>query len=255
MMMTNRARRLFALVVAACGFLVSLGAEPEIVAKARAYLGPEAALNAVTSIRYVGKLAAAEATPNGPKNNEAAVEIIFQKPNQHRITTTTPTRIEVAALNDYEGWQRQQDSTDASKWRLTLLSRDQIKRLRANTWENLAFFHGLEQHGGKIEDLGDVTLEGVACRKVAFQHDESIVFFRYFDKATGRLVLTETEQGGTIREQGEIIANGIRFPQVIVTTLKGPDGKEIPVTVTLDKVILNEKFPEETFAIPMPGSK
>jgi hypothetical protein len=223
-----------------------------VLNKARAYLGPDAKLDAVKS------LVTSEDTPQGPRPVEAVVEIIFQKPYQQRIVATsevktataTEQRLEITALDNYDGWHRVQDAKDPSRWRMDLLNKDQIKRLRANTWENLAFYRGLERRGGTIEDLGEANVGGTACYKLAFKHELGIVFIRYFDQATGRLVLTETEQGGSIREEGEIMADGIRFPRRIITTTKQADGKERSVTVNFDKVTVNETFASTLFAVP-----
>lgn len=112
-------------------------------------------------------------------------------------------------------------------------------------------FRGLETRGGRIEDQGVVTIDGVACQKVAFIHAENIIFYRYFDLATGRLTLTETEAGGTLREQGELIAAGLRFPKSLVTTAKNPAGKVQTVTITVEKITVNEVFPASFFAVPI----
>lgn len=244
----------FRIAAAACALTcaaVLSAAEPAIIAKARAFLGPESALGSVTSIHYTGTLITTD--PNdASKQTRAAMEIIFQKPERQRIMATTDKTIEVTALDGYDGWQRVQDAADPSKWRQTLLGTEQIKRLRANTWENLSFFRGLERIGGRIEDEGTKTIDGVTCQKLAFIHAANIIFYRYFDVATGRLVFTETESGGTIREQGEMIVNGIRFPRSIVTATGNKNAKGEPQTVTInfDKITINESFPASQFAVP-----
>lgn len=224
-------------------------AEPAIIAKARAFVGSESALNAVTSIHYLGTLITAD-PKDASKQTRAALEIIFQKPNQQRIRATSDATIETTALDGYDGWQRVQSVKDESKWKQTLLGTDQIKRLRANTWENLSFFRGIEHIGGRAEEQGTQTIDGITCQKIAFIHGSNIVFNRFFDVATGRLVLTETESGGTIREQGEMIVNGVRFPQSIVTTTKNAKGETQTVTINFEKVTVNENFPASFFAVP-----
>jgi len=133
---------------------------------------------------------------------------------------------------------------------MTLLSGEQIKRLRANTWENLSFFHGIEQRRGTVNDLGTVTLDGKSCRKLAFDHSDGIVFTRYFDEATGRLLLTETENGIRIREEGEMVVDGLRFPRKIISISKLNDGSERTVSIVFDKVIVNEPLADSLFTIP-----
>lgn len=247
-MIPSLARRLVLCVVPfACAAVAQ--AEPAIIAKARAFLGTESALNAVQSVHYVGTLVTADPA-DASKQTRASVEIVFQKPGQQRINITYDKAIEQTALDSYDAWQRQQDASDVNKWRQTLLSADQIKRLRANTLENLTFFRGLERQGGRVEDQGAATIDGLACQKIAFIHAPNIVFTRYFDAATGRLVLTETEAGGAIREQGETTVSGVRFPKTIVTVTKTPAGKAQTVIITFDKITVNETFPPSFFAVP-----
>jgi len=218
--------------------------------QARAYLGTEAVLDQVQSVRFTGTLTTIEDTPEGPRPLTAPVEILFQRPFFQRIVATSSGRVETTALDDYEGWQRVVDPANPSNWQLTLLSVDQVKRLRANTWENLAFYRGIERRGGRIEDQGMVQLDGQRARKLAFIHAPDIVFYRYFDPRTGRLLLTETEAGGRIREEGEIRAGGIRFPAKVVTSNTLPNGTERAVTVAFERIEVNQPFPPSTFAMP-----
>lgn len=226
----------------------------EIIAKARAYLGDEAALDAIRSVRYIGAIEAGQSAPEGDKPAPLTIDIIFQKPYQERITRTTATHIEVTALNNYDGWRRLQEVGNESNWRLTLLSKDQIKSLRANVFENLYFFKGIEERGGRVDVLGPASIDAGEAIKVAFIHEPRIVFNRYFDKATGRLLLTETSQGGRIREEGEMMVNGLRFPRRIILEYTARDEKgetiEREDVITFEKIILNEKFPAALFEVP-----
>jgi hypothetical protein len=244
--------RLGVLVLSALAWTASAVAdEPPIIAKARAFIGTEKVLNDLRSVHYVGTLVTADPADPG-KQTRAAMEIIFQKLGQQCIIATSDKMVETTALDGYEGWQRVQDPKDPAKWRQSLLGPDQIKRLRANTWENLAYFRGIEKVGGRLEDQGTAVVEGITCQKIAFIHSPSIIFYRYFDVATGRLVHTETESGGSIREQGEVVVHGVRFPRSIVTQSKTRDGKLVAVTITFDKISINEPFPAKQFAVPAP---
>lgn len=229
---------LFSLAVCSAGEAVNL----DILAKARAYIGPSEKLDAVTSIHYRGTLTA----PDGKK---LAIDIVFQKPYQQRIAATGADSIEITALDGYDGWQRFQDAKDPGRWRQTLLNPDQIKRLRANTIESLGFYSGPGDFGS-VTDLGMATVEGKNLRKISFRHAKDIIFHRFFDPVTGKLVRTETEQGGLIVEQGEIYAEGLRFPKQIVTTTKTPDGKQQSITIDIDMVEVNKAFAASLFAVP-----
>jgi hypothetical protein len=223
-------------------------AELPIIAKARARLGSEAALEGLKSVHYSGSLSHAD--PRDPtKTITAKVDMVFVKPDKQRIMATYDEIVETTALDGYDGWTRVENRKDPTKFRITPLDAEAVKRLRANTFESLGYFRGLEKLGGRIEDLGVVNKEGVTCQKVAFHHSPKMIFYRYFDVATGRLVLTETENGSTLKESGELMAGGIRFPQSLVTATAAGNALRT-VTLTYDKVTVNEVFPAKMFAYP-----
>lgn len=228
-------------------------AEPAIIAKARAYLGTEAALEAVRSVHYVGTVLTSD--PVDPaKQTKALIEIIAQKPDQQRVVATTDKAIETTVVAGYEGWQRNQDTLDPKRQRVVVFKPDAVKRLRAQAWENLSFFRGIEKMGGHIEDQGAVTVDGLNCQKLAFIYTPNVIFYRFFDVATGRLVQTLTEDGSSTREEGETVINGVRFPKRMQMTMKGPKGVSQNVVVTLDTITVNETFSPEIFRTPSPTS-
>lgn len=225
-----------------------------IIQQARAYLGSEQALETIQSVRYRGQLTSTDTIGTGETRTvEAQVDIMFQKPAQQRIVAHAGGKLEVTALDDYEAWQWVRDPADPASPRLRLLGPEQVKRLRANTWENLYFFQAALRAGGDIIDHGLVDLDGKQAHKVSFVHDEQIVFVRYFDPASGRLLQTETGRGDRIREDGEIMAGGIRFPARVITDSPLPDGGHRTVTVAFDSVEVNDPLPTQTFRVPMMG--
>lgn len=248
-MLSLPSRRLAALLTLLVVSATGLHAELDIIAKARAYLGSEAALNAVNSVHYSGTMLMPNpADPAKPVS--VAIDIIFQAPYRQRTVRTTDTLIDTIALDTYDGWHRAQDLKAAGASRVQVLPTDQVKRQRAIVQENLGFFRGLEREGGRVVDLGATTVDGVACRKVAFMHSDDIIFYRYFDAASGRLVLSEAENGSSIRERGEIRVNGVRFARQVMNTSRNAAGKEQTVTIIFDTITLNESLPDSTFAIP-----
>jgi hypothetical protein len=237
----------FAAVCALAGWA---GAEePPIIAKARAYLGAEATLNAIKSVQFNGTLIPAD-SGGADKMPNATIEIIVQKPDQQRVVATTSKGTETTAVDGYEGWQRFQDATNPKNQRLIVLKPDAVRRLRAQAFENLAFYRGLERQGGRIEDLGQETVDGITCQKISFTHPSNNVFVRYFDVATGRLVRTDSDDGGMTREEGEQIVAGVRFPKSMKMTVKGPKGTPQFVTITFESIKVNETFPAAVFRMP-----
>ncbi|HZP60899.1 MAG TPA: hypothetical protein VFB27_11305 [Opitutaceae bacterium] len=228
-----------------------------IIAKARAYLGPEAALDSIRSIHYVGSFESDETVKDkdgklSTRHFKAALDLIFQKPYQQRVVMTSDRGRDITALDNYEAWECLQQPGDTSVRNLNLFGKDQVKDRRANVWENLSFYRGIERRGGHVEDLGPTTVDGHACEKLAFVHGPNIVFYRYIDTATGQLRLTELTNGDRIRQEGELTAGGVRFPRKLINLTKDPaSGKEYTAVITLDKVVLNETFPDSLFAVPL----
>lgn len=252
--MTTPSLRLPILALLALAAARLAAAEPEVVAKARALLGSEAALDAVRSIRYQGTVVAIDPRDSA-KETKSSIEIIAQKPDQQRVVAQSDRAIETTVIDGYEGWQRTQEVANPQNRRFVVFKPDAVKRLRAQAWENLSFYRGSERFGGRVEEQGRKTIDGIDCIRVAFIYAPNIVFYRHFDPATGRLVQTETEDGGVTREEGEQVVNGIRFPQRMKMTIKGQGGQAQNVTVHLEKIVLNETFPAELFRMPAPGQQ
>lgn len=249
------ARRLRPFAIAGLLFFavgaVAAGAEPPIIAKARARIAPEAVLDAVTSIHYVGTLVGPDVA-DPTKQLKQSIEIFLQKPAQQRIVVSSSEVIEVSALDGYDAWRRTIDAKDRKRWQQSQLGADQVKQLRADVWQNLAFYRGIERVGGHVEDLGPVTIDGIPCQRVLFLHSPTLVYYRYFNQATGELVYTGTAENNT-RERGEMIVSGIRFPkEIVVTQLVA--GKPVQRTITFEKITVNEKLPADLFAVPLPSA-
>ncbi|MEJ1974001.1 MAG: hypothetical protein WDM96_16545 [Lacunisphaera sp.] len=228
------------------------------IAKARAYLGTEATLNAVRSLHLQGSFAGTEQVPD-PDDAKKTVEqpvrvsidIVFQQPMQQRQILRSDRIERVTGLDDYDAWERVADLTGKNNARLTLLDAPSIKRLRATTIENLSFYGNRGTGSRQVKLLGEETVDGVACVKISFSHGSNIVFLRYFEQATGRLVKTEVEGGGVIREEGEMIVSGVRFPKKVINQSAG--GRS--TTITFEHVSVNEDFPAATFAVPSVATK
>ena len=223
----------------------------DVINLARSYLGSETALEAVKSVVYKGTLTSGGVNAAGEEvKTTAKIEIIFAKPFYQRIRITSPERTETTGLDDYEAWQRIENPENADQWRMTLLDTVQIRRLRANTWENLNFFEGISKIGGDVKDEGIVTVDGKRLHKLAFTHGYGIIFFRFYDPATGKLVLSETDTGAKITESGESRIAGVRFPDQVVTTSERADGSTQRVEVNFESVEVNSVLTKSIFRVP-----
>lgn len=237
--------------VLACALALSAAgacAEPGVVGLARAYLGPDSTLDGVTSIHYVGTLDRVDPDHPTPKPIHGTLDLFFAKPlRQHLVVRTDKTTL-TTVLDGYDAWDLLQDNADASHFELKWLSAADIRTLRANTLENLYFYRGLSGPGA-VEDMGPSSVDSIACERVDFTHGPGIVYERFFDRDTGRLVLT-VRGPESIRESGEIRADGVRFARTIVSVTRTPSGRDLVSTVTFSSVTLNEPLKPGLFDAP-----
>lgn len=227
---------------------VSARAELPILAKARAYLGSESALNSVKALHMTGSFVTPDPT-DAKKMTFVSLDIIVQAPYQQRVTSSSDRSVEITGLDGYDAWHRRQNPKNPSQHVDQVENPAAVHQLRASVLENLAYYR-MEKEGVKASDGGEASVDGVRCEKVSFTHPGDIVFTRYFDVATGRLVLTEKD-GTEFREEGETTVNGIRFPKSLSISTRGRDGKRVITKWNFDHVTLNETFPASTFAMPL----
>jgi hypothetical protein len=211
-----------------------------VINRAREFLGGSRVLDTVNSLRLVGRITD---SANGVTGD---IEIIFQRPLQQRIVVSVGDNVVTTALNDYEGYRRIHPRADPNLFTMSLFGAGEVARARANTLENLNFFGNrgartLRRIGGER-----TTVEGAAVDRVDFDYGNGVVFTRYFDRSTGRLVLSETEGGAKIREEGEMRVNGIRFPRKVI--ISQPDGAR--QEIEFSEIQVNTPFPASTFEIP-----
>jgi hypothetical protein len=225
----------------------ALRAEPAVLGLARAYLGPQSTLDGVTSIHFVGALDRLDPDHPDAAAVRTTLDMIFAKPLRQRMVRKSAKITMTTVLDGYDAWDWLQDNADASKFRLTWLAAGDVRTLRANTWENL--YHYRVPEGGSVEDKGPATIDGIACERVDFAHAPGVVYERYFDRDTGRLVLT-VRGAESIRESGEVRVDGLRFPKTVVSMTKTAAGKDLVSTATFDSIVLNETLAPELFMVP-----
>ncbi len=213
-----------------------------VIAKARAYLGSDEALDRIKAVRYIGTLEGTDATGKVLKGK---LDVTFQSPNRMLQVMAFADRIETTGLDDFTSWFLEQKSANPAQYRFAARGLDAVTHARASVWENLAYYKGIESVGGRVEDAGTVTVDGKPAHKLIFRHGEKISFARWFAPATGQLLLTETEDGTAIREEGEMPVAGVRFPKKTINTPKSGSGS---LVIIFDKVIINEPLSEKSFA-------
>jgi hypothetical protein len=245
--MGNMPKSTHRLAACALGLLLSaaLRAEPAVLGLARSYLGPESTLDGIQTIHYVGTLDRVDpARPAAVEHMD--LDMLFAKPMRQRLRATNGKLVLTTVLDGYDAWDWLVSKADPAHPRVKWLTANEVRQLRASTWENLYYYKAPD--GGAVDDKGPATVDGVVCEEVDFSHGGT-VYQRFFDRDDGRLVLT-VRGADSIRESGEIRVNGVRFPKTIVTITKRPDGRELDATATFYTITLNDPVPAAEFASP-----
>lgn len=220
-------------------------AAPDVVAvikKARGYIGAENTLKSVKSLRFKG-------TITNASGDSGTIEIHLEAPYKQLQILTGDEVVQEFGLNDYEAWKKVYRMDDPDHYNLIPSNPDQLKRVRANTYENLNFFSSETSYQRKLDYLGQETVGGELVDKVKVTYG-SIYYIRNFKVSTGQLLLTEIETGELIREIGEIEVDGIRFPKTLVSLI---DGEEVH-RIEFDLIEVNPELNESLFTQPaLPG--
>ncbi|MCC5790257.1 MAG: hypothetical protein JJT75_11525 [Opitutales bacterium] len=236
-------KRLFILLSLPLLSALSLHGNPpeadEVIAKAREFLGGDDRLAAIETLRYEGTFETREGA-----TGEVTIELA--KPLLQRLTVARDDRVQETVLGAYEGWVSEFLAENPRRRNVAVMDAGRIRELRANTWENLYFYKNIERRRGSVDNLGFHEIDGRETVGLAFNHRGGYTFTRYFDPETGELVHTKTGEGTTLREEGEKVVDGIRFPERVVTLSDG----EVVHTVTFTNIEVNPEFPEKTFAFP-----
>ncbi len=211
-----------------------------IIATARQYLGREERINAIRTIQYIGRF---EAPSDGSSGH---IQIILSRPMKQRQVVEKGDDLVVTVVDDYDGWRSSVNLQKPDILQLEILGSKELKRLRANTFENLSFFSGIRKQHGVVISKGRVRKDGRAANLLVFRYEDDLFFERYFDVETGELIATVTDQGLEMRELGEVIVEGVRFPDRVVSLING----EVVNTIFFDEIKVNEEIDETAFEMP-----
>ena len=223
----------------------SLEQVESIVAKARAHLGTESALDAVQSIRYHGKITLFQ---EDDTQKEGEVVLTFMKPCSQRIEFIFPDQTMVTGFNGHEGWELTEGKLEDGKpyHGVRPMSFDDTRRTKAASVENLCFFHPFSFDYENVKDRGTATVDGKTTRRIDFIHNGSYVFSRFFDPNTGDLLRSELDTGVVTVETGEMSVDGIRFSDKIV----GLVDEKATYEMDFDKIEVNSVINPAIFDYP-----
>lgn len=210
----------------------------ETIQRARVHLGGDAALDRVQSLIYRGTFETADAVTG-------QIVITLKKPARQHLELIIDDTRRITAINDFEGWERVSRISNPEEWSMVLIDFNEFRRMRANTWENLFFFRGIEQMRGRVIDRGLVTFNEKEAHLLVFEYDRNLSYSRYFDPQSGRLYATVNDRGQEIREEGEMMVDGIRFPREIISRV---DGRDV-MRVRFSEIRVNPPVDDQIFEV------
>lgn len=211
----------------------------ETIQRARRHLGTETALQRVQSLRFTGHV---ETEFHGV---HATIEIVFLKPSSSWLRIETEDTIEITANDRFEGFVHTTDRR-TGQVKVKVLPGPVVARLAHSAWERLHFFDAPHSRFGRAEYHGLVRFGTRMCDKVVFRYPGEIWSARYFDKDSGRLVMTTTDTGMQYIQGDEIDVGGIRFP----AKLKVSDGNSERRLIRFHQIVVNCEVDPAIFSFP-----
>lgn len=233
---------LAAAVPAACGVpgWAAVDAE-QVIAMARAHIGPEDKLDGVRSLVVVGTEVPAD---DGP---EVRYTAHLKRPLHQRVEQDDGQTLTVMAVDPLEGWaMRQRHGQPLSSAMIAPMDAATYAEMRVNTIMNLYFFRGHERFRGSVEYLGEREVDGEPAHVLEYRFGRRGRVARAVHAETGRLLTTEMDGGVLLRERGEQRIAGLRFPTEIESYING----ELAGTITLEQIRVNPEIDDAIFAYP-----
>ncbi len=237
-----------------CGYLEAVENLQEVSAVlqlARSKLGTEESLRRVQTLRYSGVF------ENYVEKTQGTFIIYLKSKYKQRTEFQADGILRTTATDGFEGWTRvtklpqvdagtKPEAAQKLEEKVVPLSASELKRLQYNAYDNLNFFSDLADIRGKVVLLGRVVQDGFLCYQVKFQFDDEIAVDRFFDTEDGSLVATKTLNNVFIRETGEQMISGIRFPRRVDAYRDG----FLLNRMTYTEIAVNEDIPDFIFSFP-----
>ncbi|MDR2844954.1 MAG: hypothetical protein LBV28_02545 [Puniceicoccales bacterium] len=220
----------------------------QVIAQARARVGADARLKAVRTVTFEGK------SYDANDKEDAYIEIQCKLPNKRREYALRGDRtVEVInATNGLEGYFKTVNIA-TQQGSVRPIEGAQIKTSIDVLHADTGFYSVPPQ--GKVTYLGEGKQQGKLCHILEYQYAGGLLFKRYFDKESAALVAYEIYGANTppdkrrlVVEEGEILADGIRFPAKSILF----DGDKKIATIKYTAVKVNPDIADSVFAFPVP---
>ena len=209
---------------------------PDLIKKIRENIASPAKLDQINSLEYVGSF----------KNSDedfGSIVLSFQKPHLYRIERGELNKRITLLIGENIGFLRIKD-LDTDQFESAIMSPNKYKAYRSNAIETL-YFYKTPPSENIILELGDeLVWKGLKAIKVISKYPNNLIYIRYVDSKTGKILATVLPDGNKLVEEGEYIVDQIRFPRKLYTYNKKD---ELISTITFEKIKVNPKFEEDFF--------
>ena len=214
----------------------------DIVQRARATVGTEAALSGLVTLQMSGGI-----EPSESKLASATLLIIARKPCSQRLEVKMGDLVETTILDGDAGCIiRTNLNDDARRSQMRSMADKELQRVAFSTRQFFSFFGADFKSGERITYEGIEQRRGVRCHKLAYSYPAGISTTRYFAVNDDTLVSTVTDVGVESVEIGEQVVGGIKFPQKVEYY---QDSKMLH-TIVLTNVEVNKPLQSGIFTIP-----
>lgn len=212
----------------------------DVIDRARATIGSEAALDALVTLEFVGRL-----EPDDPEMPSATLLIIARKPLSQRLEVKVDDIVETTILDGNRGCIiRSNLNAEASQMRD--LTEPELKRVIYSTRQFFNFYRPDFKNGEKVSLVGTETYRNTRCHKLLYEYPNGLKTYRYFSVADDTLVSTISENGLESVGNGSQTVEGITFPERI----EYYEGDRKLHTIVLDAVEVNKPLTAGIFNIP-----
>lgn len=213
----------------------------EIVARARAQLGEESALEDLVTLQIIGRI-----LPAAPDMPDAKVHLTARRPLSQRLEVKIDDIVETTIINGARSCMMRCNASVDDSHHMRPLSAKEAARLRFST-VNLFSFYRPDTRSGETLDYGGIVLHrGMRCHRLIYSCPDGSTSTRYFTVSNNRLISSLNCRGIETVESGEQSVGGIRFPRKIDSF---QDGRLLH-TFLLEQILVNKPLRAGVFTVP-----
>ncbi|HBR94261.1 MAG TPA: hypothetical protein DEA90_08860 [Opitutae bacterium] len=214
--------------------------EKEIIDRARATVGSEAALDGLVTLELIGSLEPADT--NIPS---ATILIVARKPLSQRLEIKVDDIVETTILDCKRGCIIR-SNLNAGASQMRDLVGTELERVSYSTRQFFNYFRPDFKNGETVRLLGSETYRGVRCYKLQYEYPGGFKTVRYFSLADDTLVSTVSENGVESVGVGSQVVGGIKFP----TKIEHYEGDRKLHTIVIHELKVNQPLTAGIFEIP-----